>query len=308
MKRNEFRELVDREMSGLQWDERKSRRVLDALDRQEAPRQSSVPMPRKLSLALVLAILSLLVATAALAVALINYSPRVSAENLARQTLMDKYGLTRETLGLFRVSAEERDGETVVTFLDIPSGRTDVNPLTGVYTVTVRRGRATATWSHDDADRALWMSGDLASPVWGQPQLEVYLLRTYEAWPYIMDAMGPNESVSLPDEYRWYSREHEYYTGRDWLWPIDAQEGDLTQEQARALALEAVRDSFSMTEEDFTRFAYHETDLWRQEDGRRIWMVSMWAQPGGVDMSFSVRLDARTGEVLALDVETGGNG
>lgn len=308
MKRNEFRDVVDRQFSGLVWDEAKSRRVLDAIDGRDAPRRTAVPVRRKLSLALVMTMVAVLLATTALAVALIRYSPGVNAENLARQTLIEQYGLTRETLGLFRTTVEEKDGVSIVSFYDIPSGRADINPLTGVYTVTVRRGKATAVWSHDDADPAIWQSGDLSAPVWGQPQLEVYLLRTYEAWPYIMEAMEPDEEVHEDRSIQYYIHEEAFQSDSGWLEPIEPGEGDMPLERAQALAREAVMDSFALTEEDFALSSISDTYLWRTEDDRHVWTVRVWIQPGGVDMTFWVRLDSDSGEVLDLALETGGNG
>ena len=37
MKNNEFKELVDRDLSGLEWDERRRRNVLRALEGEERP-------------------------------------------------------------------------------------------------------------------------------------------------------------------------------------------------------------------------------------------------------------------------------
>lgn len=141
MKRNELKEIVDRELSGLTWDEGKSRRVLDALD--DRGFLPALPARRKFSLVLAMAILLTLLATTALAVTLIRYAPRVNDEARARQLLISEYGLSRESLGLFQSDVEEKNGVVTVTFRATEWS----DDLTGVYTVTFRGDQATASWS-----------------------------------------------------------------------------------------------------------------------------------------------------------------
>ncbi|HML47656.1 MAG TPA: hypothetical protein PKE04_13005, partial [Clostridia bacterium] len=85
---------------------------------------------------------------------------------------------------LFGASIGEQDGRTTVVFTTGNSMFIQPHAI-GEYTVVIdARGRAVATWSHDDADPAAWRDGDLSSPVWGAPQLEQALSRyeIYRQW------------------------------------------------------------------------------------------------------------------------------
>lgn len=304
MKRNELKEIVDRELASLTWDEAKSARVLDALD---APSASpALPVRRKLSLAVVLAALLTLLATTALAVALIRYSPRVSHENHARRLLMSQYGLTQETLGLFRSEVTEEDGETVVSFTPLMWE----DDFTGVYTVRLRGSEGTATWSYDNLDPALWQDGDFAASVWGPPQLTAYLaegahhsasssytvahIRDYSH----VDARPTPGSIDM----------NAYWNGEMWLYEAVRADEDMSFEEAREITRTALIGMFDLSEKQAADINFFEGHLIEWDDGRHIWDVWGYLYMDGMDLGFYSVIDAKTGEVMQIGLETGGNG
>lgn len=301
MKPNELKEIVDREFSDLVWDERKSRRVLEALD---APRTSpALPVRRKLSMAVVLAVLLTLLATTALAVALIRYAPRVSLETQARQILIAEYGLTRETLGLFHSEVTEENGETVVTFR---ATHWD-DDLAGVYTVRFQNGQSTAAWSHDDVDPALWQDGDFAAPIWGPPQLAAYLAEGVmhsASLPYRMAHQRDRSDV----EARPTPEMNGAYWDDEWLYETAVREGDLTLTQAEAIARTAIMDTYELSESDMANADFFDAHLIAGSDGRRFWDIYAYIYLNDVDLCLYVEVDAQTEEVLRIGLETGGNG
>ena len=118
-------------------------------------------MKKRMSAGLILAVALTLAAVSALAVYALTRSPEAEAKYQARQAVMDAYGLTAETMGLFHAEHEETDDGWRVTFralANIDPGRA------GVYTVEKTADGRTAAWSHDGLDPALWRGEDLTAP------------------------------------------------------------------------------------------------------------------------------------------------
>ena len=159
MKNEEFRELVDRDLSGLEWDERRRRDVLRALEGEERP-------VRKISTTFLIAAVVLCLSVTALAAGLI-FSPKYDAVRLANDAVKAKYGLTDELIGILLRRAEVReDGTATVTYEafdenDFPADRI------GIYTVDVKGNHADASWSHDGDST----EGGLTAEAYGAEQL-----------------------------------------------------------------------------------------------------------------------------------------
>ena len=104
----------------------------------------------------------ILVLAAAVAVAAgLTRSAKYDAKLLAHQALEEKYGFTRDMDSFFRCTVEEKAGETVVTY----SADEDVGDFAwklGDYIVTIRDGKAEASWSNDGEA----VGGDFSSDVW----------------------------------------------------------------------------------------------------------------------------------------------
>lgn len=302
--KNEFQQLVDRRLSGLQWDERRARRVLAALES-----EGGTIMKRKLTLSIALVTVIVLMASVALAAVTLIYSPSASALNQARNALIEQYGLTHTTLGLFTHSLS-MDGDTITfTFADDLMASYGGNA--GDYTVTLRDGEVIASWTHDEADPALWQSGDLDAPIWGQPQLEAILRErtlagtaigesdcddsgvTYE-FASSTPAPAPAETPELvPIE----------------IAPVTPAPGELTEAEALAIVRAALMETFGLTEDDIANTDFFRCELMQVGDyPLRHWSVNAWCQKDGFDWNMYVEIDASTGEITAIVMQTGGNG
>ena len=107
MKNNEFQELVDQNLSGLVWDERKRQKVLHAISEEEKP-------VRKISATFILVAAIVCLSVTALAAGLI-FSPKYDAVRVANQAMEENYGITSDLLSLFyREAKENEDGTTSV--------------------------------------------------------------------------------------------------------------------------------------------------------------------------------------------------
>ena len=107
------------------------------------------------------AALILVLAAAAAVAAGLTRSAKYDAKLLAHQALEEKYGFTRDMDSFFRCTVEEKAGETVVTY----SADEDVGDFAwklGDYIVTIRDGKAEASWSNDGEA----VGGDFSSDVW----------------------------------------------------------------------------------------------------------------------------------------------
>ena len=103
-----------------------------------------------------------LVLAAAVAVAAgLTRSAKYDAKLLAHQALEEKYGFTQDMDSFFTCTVEEADGQTVVTY----RANADIGDFAwklGDYTVTIRGGKAEASWSNDGEA----VGGDFSSDVW----------------------------------------------------------------------------------------------------------------------------------------------
>ena len=138
--KNEFQELVDRELSGLCWDERMRRQVLHSVEMEEKP------VKKKMTVGMVLALI--LVLLGSLAVAGGVFSNRYNTLKLADEAMYEAYGISDDLLPFFGRELNEKKG--IVTY----RGMEDLRNVIGDYTVTIRNGEAKAKWSLDDAEGA----------------------------------------------------------------------------------------------------------------------------------------------------------
>ena len=133
--------------------------------------------------------LALLLALATAAVALtLHFSGRLDARLLARQAVMEKYGLTEEMLDLFAYTPAEEGTDGTARF----AATGEYYEQLGVYTVRrAAAGGLETAWSHDGADAALLTSGSLASSAWGAKQLERILALYRERTANWTTALNP---------------------------------------------------------------------------------------------------------------------
>lgn len=147
---------------------------------------------RKLSAAMVMTLVVVLLAATALAVTLL-FSAQYDATRTARQAVMDKYGLTQDTLGLFGAS-ETQEGDTwTVRFTPIMYD----GEAMGSYDVTVKGGKASeVSWSNDGKAVPTFQEAGFTGEAWGQSQL-VELLAMYRSHQAAQSNIDWNHGAEL---------------------------------------------------------------------------------------------------------------
>lgn len=300
--KEKFKQAIDHTLSGLQGDPFLYQRV--AANAEKGAKTVKNHFPKGLVIAL---IVILCMSTAALAATVLNYSPTASALKQARQAVMDKYGLTHTTLGLFTYDISMTDGAVVIVF------RSDVldesgQEVAGCYTVTVPDdGDPVAVWTYDHIDPAVWQSGDMNSNVWGQPQLESFLRDKTEGGTVIYSVIQDDGFASgvTPSPAPVMEAELVEIV----IAEVSPGPDDLSETAVRELASVALADSFGLAEDELARMDVFHCEL-KQVEGyaTRLWHINAYLQRDGYDWNMYVVIDAATGEIVDIGMQTGGNG
>ena len=263
MKNNEFQELVDQNLSGLVWDERKRQRVLHALNEEEKP-------VKKFSTTFILIAAIVCLSVTALAAGLI-FSPKYDAVRVANQAMEDQYGITPDLLSLFwRDVKENEDGTTTVVY----STTNDVGPVSriGEYTVMVDGPKATVSWSNEGKDT----SGGLSAEAYGPDQLhtisydygnamqqlmELGIIPSpdYSPNPRLADGQIDDEEWTEEDQAEWEQALVEVEEDeKQRLAEIAEAEsrGKITVEQAADVGKEAIIQEYTLTKEQADKLEY----------------------------------------------------
>lgn len=144
--RNPLQQLVDQNLSTLQWDEKYKRNVLSALTEERRPH----PMKKKLSSAIALAVILCLLTGVALAATLI-YSNRFTQAAQANALLGEQFGITTEMLSIFTRTAQ---GD-----IYLYESLDDLAGMPGDYRVNVTTGDV--EWLFDGPEGSGWDAGKL---------------------------------------------------------------------------------------------------------------------------------------------------
>ena len=263
MKNNEFQELVDQNLSGLVWDERKRQRVLHALNEEEKP-------VKKFSTTFILIAAIVCLSVTALAAGLI-FSPKYDAVRISNQAMEDQYGITPDLLSLFwRDVKENEDGTTTVVY----STTNDVGPVSriGEYTVMVDGPKATVSWSNEGKDT----SGGLSAEAYGPDQLhtisydygnamqqlmelEIIPSPDYSPNPRLADGQIDDEEWTEEDQAEWEQALAEVEEDeKQRLAEIAEAEsrGKITVEQAADVGKEAIIQEYTLTKEQADKLEY----------------------------------------------------
>ena len=263
MKNNEFQELVDQNLSGLVWDERKRQRVLHALNEEEKP-------VKKFSTTFILIAAIVCLSVTALAAGLI-FSPKYDAVRISNQAMEDQYGITPDLLSLFwRDIKENEDGTTTVVY----STTNDVGPVSriGEYTVMVDGPKATVSWSNEGKDT----SGGLSAEAYGPDQLhtisydygnamqqlmelEIIPSPDYSPNPRLADGQIDDEEWTEEDQAEWEQALAEVEEDeKQRLAEIAEAEsrGKITVEQAADVGKEAIIQEYTLTKEQADKLEY----------------------------------------------------
>ena len=299
--RDGLKEIVDRELSGLRWQPWNRNAVL-------ARTKGEPKMKKRMSAGLILAVALTLAAVSALAVYALTRSPEAEAKYQARQAVMDAYGLTAETMGLFHAEHEETDDGWRVTFralANIDPGRA------GVYTVEKTADGRTAAWSHDGLDPALWRGEDLTAPAYGQEQLLCALNEGQEealALARESAASGPMQTPPAPAPVN--------EDASVWMDVREVEPGpeDMSLAEAKEIMRAAAQEELGLSgagaaavgaAEDFDEVGAR---LVEDNAGRRMWEFAVEVDLGDTHISGGAFVDACTGEIVLFDYASGGNG
>lgn len=239
-----------------------------------------------------------LVLAAAVAVAAgLTRSAKYDAKLLAHQALEEKYGFTRDMDSFFRCTVEEKAGETVVTY----SADEDVGDFAwklGDYTVTIRDGKAEASWSNDGEA----VGGDFSSDVWDTALLArgIELRKAGEEWYEITgETLETGESLSGAEK----TTPEVSAAGESAVQP---GEGMLAEQEALDLARQALEGDGGISAEALNDPENELYAVCQKEEGKTVWNV--WFHSAeGISV---VTLDAADGTILDVIVDTGmaGNG
>lgn len=319
MKKFDFQELVDQNLSGLVWDEGKRRTVLQAVRKEERP-------VKKLSTTFILIAAIVCLSVTALAAGLV-FSSRVDAAKLAEKAMADTYGVTDAMLSTFfsRTVSETADGGTTVVYAGIDFLR----DVLGEYTVSVKDGAA-AVWSHDGEST----SGLFDAEAWGKEQLEEMLrtaaerhdLSAFSEKAKAIAAKHKAASGELPEGSAWEK------TGEAEALAA-AKASSYSEEDLLALAHDAVVSAYQLTDDQakMLKFVFELEDMadytadylyYHLKDGKPVLtiMLSLQQRPADNSSAFPpftpgdgvywVDVNVETGviEDLLYDSQLGGNG
>lgn len=240
----------------------------------------------------------ILVLAAAVAVAAgLTRSAKYDAKLLAHHALEEKYGFTRDMDSFFRCTVEEKAGETVVTY----SADEDVGDFAwklGDYIVTIRDGKAEASWSNDGEA----VGGDFSSDVWDTALLAQGITRRKagEEWYEITgETLETGESLSGAEK----TTPDVSAAGESAVQP---GEGMLAEREALDLARQALEGDGGISAEALNDPENELYAVCQKEEGKTVWNV--WFHSAeGISV---VTLDAADGTILDVIVDTGmaGNG
>ena len=250
------RGLLNQELKTVEWSQYDTLTVLRAADH-----GGHRSMKATTKLALTMMITLVLMATTALAATLL-FSPRYDALQLADQALLEKYGITEEMQPALHHNIMEADGAVIVTY-EMVEGIVMRENRFGVYTVTVRDGKAEAVWSMDGMDT----TGGLDAPAWGAEQLLMYVQESAKVMSY-MESRGMLQNAPMvtpaPD-------------GVPDKWEQDRQTAlsmaQITLEDAAAIGREAAIVRYGLTEQQaamLVRFDGIEPEGWEDESTYEI--------------------------------------
>lgn len=239
-----------------------------------------------------------LVLAAAVAVAAgLTRSAKYDAKLLAHDALEEKYGFTRDMDSFFTCSVEEADGQTVVTY----RANADIGDFAwklGDYTVTIRDGKAEASWSNDGEA----VSGDFSSDVWDTALLArgIERRKAGEEWYEITgETLETGESLSGAEK----TTPEVSAAGESAVQP---DEGMLAEQEALDLARQALEGDGGISAEALNDPENELYAVCQKEEGKTVWNV--WFHSAeGISV---VTLDAADGTILDVIVDTGmaGNG
>lgn len=240
-----LRESMDRRLSGLDSSAARRSAVMQRIAQEEQP-----VMKKKMSFAVVFALVLVSLAAVALAATLI-FSPRVDALTLADKALEEKYGITLRMQSFFdRRDEALPDGSVRVTYT---SGE-NFRKVMGEYTAVVKDGKAEVAWDLD----GISTEGMFDAKAWGPEQLKEIMAWNEEngtLTPYIEKAAAIGGAAE--------EQEKGEPLGEEYFRQLDQNSADakaaakLTEEEMAKIAREALIARYGLTEADADQMEWY---------------------------------------------------
>ena len=231
--------------------------------------------------------------------ALAEDAPAMSGEltllKTANEALIERYHMTLAALGLFEASVDVC-GETAIVTYESSSGIPA--SLTGTYYVIIAPHGVQPLWTHDGS-LVPWQTGELDSPVWGMPQLLIYLNTSSSERHAAFTPYFPAELDTLAAFEAAGGSYHEV---------TSANSG--AAHSAKALALRAVTALYGLSEEESAALVSYggDTRLVRYPDHHGEWAVLVHLPGGPEEICFYITIHAETGLILDAVIASGGVG
>lgn len=293
--KNAFRDAVDRRLCTMQGNPQLVHRIVQNTE------GGTIPM-KKTSFTLIFALAAVLVAAVALAVGL-SFSPRYDAVKLANEAMKDTYGITDRMMTVFYRQAERQpDGSTSVIYRSVEG----IDRL-GVYTVTVKDGKATATWSLDDKDTA----GGLKAEAWGKEQVEQMVTDYGTVMAYLYKEAGPGTAEPMPTPFM--TEEEATRKAADLKHRV-LSAAKITYDQALEIGMMALKSEYGLTGEQLKKLETFEDESTFAFDQAPVMSLffhltqeTEWTEKDGI---YVVDINMETGEVEDILYDSGltGNG
>ena len=289
---------LDHRLSGLKGAPFLAQQVIAAAQGKE------IKMKKKTSVTLVFALVATLLAATALATGLL-FSTRYDAVKLADQALHDKYGITDKMMTVFcRESEQSENGGMTFTY-----GSIEHIARMGVYTVTVKDGKAEAVWSLDGVDT----KGGLEAKAWGAVQVEMML----KDYPAVMTYLGNQPDAytqkTIPAPPPATEEEQAITKAKIKIQVLEAAK--ITLDEARESARLAIVKEHSLTSgQEQCLFEYEGEEYFHMEDDQpmfiKFFTLSQGEKRTEKDGIYVVTVNLRTGEIEGITYDSGlaGNG
>ncbi len=233
---------------------------------------------KRYAVVLIAAMMILALACTAVAVSL-SQSARHNAVKEARAAMLEKYGITGESLVMFEETVTQKGGEWTVTYTAMKYNPDKV----GEYTVTIADDKETAiAWTHDGVDLAALADEGTDAPVWGQAQLlqAVALEKVYYAGS-AQTSWDEMEGTTIEKQAK---RDQVLVDAgmESWVVHVTPAPEDLQESDALQRARQAIVQKYGVTEESLADFEADITFSKRQdqtERSYRIWLTKADGTP-----------------------------
>ena len=299
--KNEFQKLVDRELSGLCWNERMRQKTLHSLEKEDKP------VKKKMTVAMALTLVMILMGSLALAAGLV-FSPRYNTLKLADDALLNAYGISDDLLPFFNRKLDDETG--AVTYI----GMEDLQSMVGNYSVLITDGKTQVTWSLDGLEGG-WNAEKLAEiNAMCKEQggyADAVLMAREDAEKYQI-ASATDSEKNMPSEESILAMQVQREQERT----VVKQAAKKTAEEMDQIARAAIMERFGLTDQQLALMKLEEdSSEWYIKNDRKLyapyyWLwqsETEWLEGNGV---YIVDVNVETGEVEEIFYDNGllGNG